>query len=251
MSGHSKWAGIKHKKALTDAKKGKIWSKLSREIIIAAKTGGGSMDSNARLRLIVSKAKEANMPSDNIDRAIKKGTGELPGVIYEQVTFEGYGPGGVAIIVDALTDNKNRTTSEVRNIFTTKVGNMAGAGSVSWLFTRKGYIVVNRSKIEEEKLMNIAIESGAEDFKADEDNYEIFTDIKDFEAVRAALQQKGIVWESAEITMIPSSYVKVEGRPAEQLLNLVEALEDQDDVQNVYANFDLPDDVVEKHSKEN
>jgi YebC/PmpR family DNA-binding regulatory protein len=251
MSGHSKWAGIKHKKGLADAKRGKLWSKLTREIIIAAKTAGGNIDANPRLRLAVNKAKEANMPNDNIDRAIKKGTGELPGITYEQVTYEGYGPKGVAIIVDALTDNKNRTTSEVRNIFTNKGGNMAGSGSVSWLFTRKGYIVVNKSKIEEDKLMSIAIDSGAEDFKSDEANYEIITDIKDYEKVRAALKQNNIEWDAAEITMIPSSYVQVQNnKQAEQVLNLVEALEDQDDVQNVYANFDVPDEILDKRGKE-
>ncbi|MFC1631531.1 YebC/PmpR family DNA-binding transcriptional regulator [Candidatus Omnitrophota bacterium] len=250
MSGHSKWAGIKHKKALVDAKKGKLFSKLAKEIIVAARSGGGSVDINARLRLAVNKAKEVNMPNDNIDRAIKKGTGELPGVTYDQMNYEGYGPSGVAIVVDALTDNKNRTTSEIRNIFSSKGGNLAGAGSVGWLFKRKGYIVINKSKIEEEKLMAIVLESGAEDLKSEEDNYEVFTDIQDFENVRNALKEKGIVWEAAEVTMVPSSFVKVAGKQADHVIALVEALEDHDDVQNVYANFDVPDEIIQKHDKE-
>lgn len=249
MSGHSKWAGIKHKKALVDAKRGKLFSKLTKEIIVAAKTGGGSVDTNPRLRLAIAKAKEANMPGENIERAIKKGTGELPGVNYEQVSYEGYGPGGVAIVVEALTDNKNRTTSEIRNIFSKKGGNLAGAGSVNWLFHRKGFIVVNKSKVEEDKLISIAIENGAEDLKTEQDSYEIFTDIKDYEKVRAALKDNNIDWEAAEITMIPSSYVNLQGSQAEQVLNLVESLEDHDDVQNVYANFDIPDEILQQHTK--
>jgi YebC/PmpR family DNA-binding regulatory protein len=249
MSGHSKWAGIKHKKALVDAKKGKLFSKLNKEITIAAKTGGANPGANPRLRLAIAKAKEANVPNDNIERAIKKGTGELPGVSYEQISYEGYGPGGVAIMAEALTDNKNRTTAEIRNIFTNKGGNLAGSGSVNWLFHRKGFIVVNKSKAEEEKLMSIAIENGAEDLKTEEDTYEIVTDIKDYERVRTALKDNGIEQEAAEITMIPSSYVKLQGKHAEQVLNLVESLEDHDDVQNVYANFDIPDEVLQEHSK--
>ncbi len=249
MSGHSKWAGIKHKKALVDAKRGKLFSKLTKEIIVAAKTGGGNVDSNPHLRLAIAKAKEANVPNDNIERAIKKGTGELPGVTYDQVSYEGYGPGGVAIMVEALTDNKNRTTAEIRNIFSAKRGNLAGSGSVNWLFHRKGFIVVNRSKAEEDKLMSIAIESGAEDLKTEEDSYEIFTDIKNYEKVRVALKEKGIEWEAAEITMIPTSYVKLQGSQAEQVLNLVESLEEHDDVQNVYANFDIPEGILQQHAK--
>ena len=171
MSGHSKWAGIKHKKALIDAKRGKLFSKLNKEITVAAKTGGGDPSANPRLRLAIAKAKEANVPSDNIERAIKKGTGELPGVSYEQISYEGYGPGGVAIVVEALTDNKNRTTAEIRNLFSSKGGNLAGSGSVNWLFRRKGFIVVNKAKAEEDKLMSIAIESGAEDLKTEEETY--------------------------------------------------------------------------------
>jgi len=249
MSGHSKWAGIKHKKALIDAKRGKLFSKLNKEITVAAKTGGANLTANPRLRLAVARAKEANVPNENIERAIKKGTGELPGVSYEQVNYEGYGPGGTAIVVEALTDNKNRTTAEVRNIFTKKGGNLAGAGSVNWLFHKKGFIVVNKSKAEEDKLMSIAIESGAEDLKTEEDSYEIITGIKNYEKVRAALKENRIEWEAAELTMIPSSYVKLQGAQAEQVLNLVETLEDHDDVQNVYANFDIPDEILQQHTE--
>lgn len=249
MSGHSKWAGIKHKKALIDAKRGKLFSKLNREITVAAKAGGGSPGANPRLRLAVAKAKEANVPNDTIERAIKKGTGELPGVSYEQANYEGYGPGGVAIVVEALTDNKNRTTAEVRSIFSKKGGNLAGTGSVGWLFNKKGFIVVNKTKAEEDKLMSIAIDSGAEDLKGEEDSYEITTDVKNYEKVRAALESNKIEWDAAEITMIPSSYVKLQGAQAEQVLGLVEALEDLEDVQNVYANFDIPDEILQQHTK--
>ena len=249
MSGHSKWAGIKHKKALVDAKKGKLFSKLNREITVAAKAGGANLDANPRLRLAITKAKEANMPNDNIERAIKKGTGELPGASYEQISYEGYGPGGIAIMAEALTDNKNRTTAEIRNLFSKKGGNLAGTGSVSWLFNRKGFIVVDKSQAQEEKLMSIALESGAEDLKTEEDTYEIVTDIKDYENVRAALKENGIKWEAAEITMVPTSYVKLQGAQAEQVLNLVETLEDHDDVQNVYANFDIPEEILQQHTK--
>ena len=212
---------------------------------MAAKAGGGNPDANPRLRLAIAKAREANMPSDNVERAIKKGTGELPGVTYEQVNYEGYGPGGVAIMVEALTDNKNRTTAEIRNIFTNKRGNLAGTGSVNWLFHKKGFIVVNKSKVGEDKLMSVALESGAEDLKSEEDSYEIVTDIKDYEKVQAALKENNIEWEAAEITMIPSSYVKLQrAQQAEQVLNLVESLEEHDDVQGVFANFDIPDEIL-------
>lgn len=249
MSGHSKWAGIKHKKALVDAKRGKLFSKLNKEITVAAKAAGPNPTANARLRLAIAKAKEANVPSENIERAIKKGTGELSGISYEQVSYEGYGPGGVAIVVEALTDNKNRTTAEVRNLFSKKGGNLAGAGSVNWLFHKKGFIVVNKSKAQEDKLMSIAIEIGAEDLKAEEETYEIVTAVRDYEKVRAALKKNSIEWEAAEITMIPSSYVKLQGTQAVQVLSLVESLEDHDDVQNVYANFDIPDEILQQHTK--
>jgi YebC/PmpR family DNA-binding regulatory protein len=246
MSGHNKWASIKHKKAATDAKRGKLFSKLSKELTISAKTGGGDPSANPRLRLAINKAKAVNMPADNIDRAIKKGTGELPGVSYEEISYEGYGPRGVAIIVESLTDNQNRTSAEIRNIFSKKGGNMAGQGSVSWMFTKKGFIIVNTDKADEDTLMSVAIDAGAEDMKIEEGVYEITTPISDFEQVKDALEKAGIEVESAELTMIPSSTIKLDGADAKGVLGLVELLEDHDDVQNVYANFDIPDDVLEE-----
>lgn len=248
MSGHSKWAGIKHKKAALDAKRGKLFSKLIKEITIAAREGGGDPDVNPRLRLAVQKAKEANVPSDNIDRGIKRGTGELPGVSYEDVIYEGYGPGGVAVLVEAATDNKNRTSAEIRRLFTKLNGNLAGSGSVSWQFKKKGVILVDKSKIEEDELMSIVLDAGAEDLTLEGDAYQITCDPKDFEAVKEALAVKNIKTESEELSMIPSSYIKLQGEEADQLLNLIEALDDHDDVQNVYANFDIPDEVLQKHA---
>ncbi|MCM8779692.1 MAG: YebC/PmpR family DNA-binding transcriptional regulator [Candidatus Omnitrophica bacterium] len=247
MSGHSKWAGIKHKKALLDAKKGAVYTKIIKELTVAAREGGGNPDTNIRLRAAMQKAKEANMPSDNIKNAIKRGTGELPGVVYETVVYEGYGPAGVAIMVEALTDNKNRASAEIRNIFSKNNGNLAGAGSVSWMFTKKGYILIDKSSIKEEDLMNIALDAGAEDIKSeDPKNYEVYTQPQDLEKVKAALQEKNIPLQMAEISMIPSSTVKVVGVEAKKVLALVEALEDHDDVQEVYANFDIPDEIIEQ-----
>jgi YebC/PmpR family DNA-binding regulatory protein len=245
MSGHNKWASIKHKKAATDAKRGKLFSKLSKELTVSAKTGGGDPDANPRLRVAINKAKAVNMPADNIDRAIKKGTGELPGVSYEEISYEGYGPKGIAIIVDALTDNKNRTSAEIRNIFSKKGGNMAGTGSVNWMFAKKGFIMVRTDKADEDALMLVAVDAGAEDIKIEEGMYEITTLVPNFEQVKEAIEKAGIEIESAELTMIPSSTVKLEGADAKQVLGLVELLEDHDDVQNVYANFDIPDDLLE------
>lgn len=244
MSGHSKWAGIKHKKGVIDAKRGKLFSKIAKEMTVAAKTGGGDVNSNPRLRMIVNKAKSINMPSDNIERAIKKGTGELPGVSYEELGYEGYGPRGVAIIVEVLTDNKNRTTAEIRNIFSKKGGNMAGAGSVSWIFTKKGFIMVKSANIDEDKLMTIILNAGADDMKNEDGMYEITTSIHDFEKVKNAIDKAGIVIESSEITMIPSSTVKLDGNDAKNVLSLIEMLEDHDDVQGVYANFDIPEEIL-------
>lgn len=246
MSGHSKWASIKHKKGAADAKRGKIFSKLAKEISIAAKQGGGKAETNARLRMIVQKARDNNMPADNIDRAVKKGTGELPGVSYEEITYEGYGPGGVAIFVEALSDNKNRTTSEVRTIFDKKKGSMAGQGAVGWQFQKKGYILVNKGKVDEAKLMDLVLDAGAQDLNSEGDSFEVTTEAKDFENVKKAIADAAIPIESAEITMLPSSTVKVQGENAKQVLGLVEGLEDLDDVQNVYANFDIPDEEIEK-----
>ncbi len=250
MSGHSKWASIKHKKGAADAKRGRLFTKLIREITVAAKNGGGNPDLNPSLRTAISRAKDANMPMSNIDNAVKKGTGELPGVTYESCVFEGYGPGGVAILVEALTDNKNRTTAEVRNLFSKKNGNMAGSGSVAWIFTAKGYILLQKSKISEDELFTIAVDAGAEDIKSDDKNYEIFCDPKDLENVKAALKGKGLSWEMAELAMIPSNTIKVTGTEAKQVLALVEALEDHDDVQKVHGNFDIPDEILEQLASE-
>ncbi len=250
MSGHSKWASIKHKKGATDAKRGRLFTKLIREITVAAKASGPNPDTNPALRTAIGRANEANMPKDNITKAIKRGTGELPGVIYESCSFEGYGPGGVAMIVEALTDNKNRSTAEIRNIFSKRAGNMAGAGSVAWIFTSKGYILIDKSKISEEELFSISIDAGAEDIKSGDKNYELFCDPKDFERLKNALEAKGIKWERAELTKIPNSTIKIAGNDAKQLLALIEVLEDHEDIQKVYANFDIPDEVLEEIAQE-
>ena len=246
MSGHSKWASIKHKKAATDAKKGQLYTKIIKEITMAARNGGGNPDTNASLRTAIAKAKEANMPSDNVKNAIKRGTGELPGVTYETVIYEGYGPSGVAIIAEALTDNKNRTTAELRNIFSKKGGNLAGTGSVHWMFSPKGYILVDKSKSAEEELMELILEAGAEDMKSSDKNYEITTSVQDLESVKNALNEKGITPQVAEMTMVPSSTIKITaGDVARQVLGLIEALEEHEDVQHVYSNFDIPDEILE------
>ena len=250
MSGHSKWASIKHKKGAADAKRGRMFSKLIREITVAAKDGGGSSDTNPRLRTAIQRANDANMPKDNIDKAIKKGTGELPGVTYENCMFEGYGPGGVAIMVDTLTDNKNRSTAEIRNIFSKRNGNMAGAGSVAWIFTPKGYILIDKKQIGEEELFAVAVDAGAEDIKGADNNYEVYCDPKDFENVKTAIKEKGVTWESADLTMLPNSTIKLSGPDAKQVLALVEALEDHDDAQKVYSNFDIPDEILEEIAQE-
>lgn len=250
MSGHSKWASIKHKKGALDAKRGKVFSKLVREISVAARSGGGDPDSNPRLRGVIAKAKAVNMPADNIEKAIKKGTGELPGVTYEEVGYEGYGPGGVAIIVNCLSDNKNRTASEIRNIFDKKNGRMGGAGSVAWNFVKKGMISVDKKASEEEKLFAIAIEAGAEDFSAEEKEvFEIYTAPEKLDEVKQALEGKGIKCSVAEITLVPKSTVRVAGKEAHQLLELMGELEDHDDVQNVASNFDIPDEILEEAEK--
>jgi len=250
MSGHSKWKTNKGKKGIADAKRGATFTKIIKELVVVARDGGGNPDSNPRLRAIMQKAKEANMPSDNVKMAIKRGTGELPGVVYEAVMYEAYGPGGVAILVDSLTDNKNRTTAELRNLMSKRGGNMAGAGAVSWMFTQKGYISVAKDKVKEDELMNIVLDAGAEDMKHDDNLYEIFTSVQDLEKVKAALQEKGIKWDDAELTMIPSSTIKVTGNEAKQVLALIESLEDHDDVQQVYANFDIPDEILDQVASE-
>lgn len=249
MSGHSKWAGIKHKKAIVDTMRGKLFSKLIREITVAARTGGDP-SANARLRQVVDRAKEANMPSDNIKRAIQKGTGELPGVSYEEVIYEGYGPGGVAILLNILTDNKNRTISEVRHLLERNGGHLGGAGSVAWVFEKKGLITVDSDKCNEDELMEVALEAGAEDLKKEGDTFEVITSLADFEKVKKAIKEKGIKYNLAEVTMIPKEVKKLDAQLGKQLLRLVDTLEEHDDVQHVYANFDIPDEVIEEMEKE-
>jgi YebC/PmpR family DNA-binding regulatory protein len=239
MSGHSKWATIKRKKGKLDAERGKTFTKLIREITVAAREGGGDLESNARLRTAVAAAKAANMPADNIKRGILKGTGELEGTHYEQSTYEGYGPGGVAVLVEVLTDNKNRTVAEVRHVFTRHNGSLGEVGCVGWMFDRKGYIVVDKDTIGEDELMEKALEAGASDFVVGDDTYEIYTEFTDFDRVRTALEKDGVKIATAEINMIPQSTVKIDGKQAEQMLKLYEDLEDHDDVQKVFANFDI------------
>ncbi len=251
MSGHSKWAQVKHKKAVVDAKKGKIFTKIVKEISVAARLGGGDTEGNPRLRVAIDKAKEVNMPQENIKRAIMKGTGELPGVSYEESIYEGYGPGGTAILLEVLTDNKNRTVSEIRHIMTKHDGNLGEAGCVAWMFEKKGYIIVEKAKIDEDSLMSVALEAGAEDMKNDpgEDSYEIITAPEDMNKVKASLEAAGISLSLAEITMLPKSYVALDGKSAEVMIRLVDALEDHEDVQNVYTNFDVPEEVMAKVGK--
>ncbi len=250
MSGHSKWANIKHRKGAADAKRGKVFTKIAKEITVAAREGGGDTVTNPRLRQAVDKARLNNMPMDNIDRAIKRGTGELPGVTYEHITYEGYGPGGVAILIEGLTDNKNRTTAEVRSIFTKKGGNMAGAGSVSWMFHRKGLIVVNKSVIDEDALLTTAIESGAEDMKVESDTYEIITAPENLESVKNELLGKKIDIVSAEVTMVASNTIKLTGHVAKQVISLMDEFQSSDDVQHVHSNFDIPDEIIEEMANE-
>jgi YebC/PmpR family DNA-binding regulatory protein len=251
VSGHSKWAQIKHKKAHVDAKRGKAFTKIVKEVSIAARLGGGDPAGNPRLRAAIEKAKEVNMPHDNIKRAIMKGTGELPGVSYEETLYEGYGPGGTAILLEVLTDNRNRTSAEIRHILAKNSGNLGEAGCVSWMFTKKGYILVEKTKIDEDTLMSVALEAGAEDMRNDpkEDNYEIITAPEDISKVKNSIEASGITVSLAEITMLPRSYVVLDENSAEQMMRLVELLEDHDDVQNVYTNFDVPDEVIAKFGK--
>jgi YebC/PmpR family DNA-binding regulatory protein len=245
MSGHSKWATIKHKKGALDAKRGKIFTRLIKEITIAAKTGGGGdPDGNPRLRTAIAAAKAENMPADNIKRAIQRGTGELEGVSYEEITYEGYGPGGVALIVEVLTDNKNRAVSEIRHAFSKNGGNLGAEGAVAWMFTKKGVVTIAKSAASEDKLTEIVLEAGAEDLNDEGENWEILCDPKDFEAVTNALKAANITPEHAEITKIASTYTKLEGAQANAMIRLLEALEDLDDTQNVYSNFDMDEAAV-------
>lgn len=249
MSGHSKWSTIKRKKGAIDAKRGKIFTKLIKEITLAARLGGGDIEGNARLRQAVMAAKEENMPKDNIERAIKKGTGgDESGSFLEEVTYEGYGPGGVAVLVHVLTDNKNRTVAEIRHILSKYGGNLGENGCVSWLFTKKGSIIVDKKIISEDKLMEMALEAGADDVKEEEKEFEVITDPNRFELVKKALDEQKLKYIKAEITMIPQNTVKLEGPKAEQMLKMMERLEDNDDVQNVYANFDISEDIMERMS---
>jgi YebC/PmpR family DNA-binding regulatory protein len=248
MSGHSKWHSIKHKKAAVDAKRGKLFTKLIRELSVAARAGGGDPDTNARLRKAVSDARAVNMPADNIKRAILKGTGQLEGSAYEEVNYEGYGPGGVAIYVEALSDNKNRTISELRHIFTKNGGRIGESGCVAWMFKRKGYLVIDKSKAGEDQLLDIALASGAEDLRDDGSNWEIFTPPESYDAVLEALKQNSIEIDTSNLGYIPQNYVKLEGKPAQQLLRLMEELEDHDDVQNVWANFDISEEEIASFS---
>lgn len=250
MSGHSKWHSIKYKKAAQDAKRGKIFTKIIKELSVAARLGGGDPDTNSRLRKAIADAKAVNMPADNIQRAIKKGTGELEGTTYEEITYEGYGPGGVAIYVEVLTDNKNRTVSELRHVFSRNGGNIGESGCVAWMFDRKGYIVVEQSKASEDQLLDIALEAGAEDLREDGSNYEIFTTPNSYEDVVNSLKEHNIEMAASNLGYIPQNYVKLEGKQAHQLLRLMEELEDHDDVQNVWANFDIDEEEIARYSAE-
>lgn len=250
MSGHSKWHSIKYKKAAQDAKRGKIFTKIIKELAVAARIGGGDPDTNPRLRKAIADAKAVNMPSDNIKRAIKKGTGELEGTTYEEMSYEGYGPGGVAIYVEALTDNKNRTVSELRHIFSKNGGNIGESGCVAWMFKRMGYVVVEKVKASEDNLLDIVLEAGAEDLKEDGSNYEIFTNPEDYESVVNALGENSIETAASNLGYIPQNYVKLEGKQAHQLLRLMEELEDHEDVQNVWANFDIDEEEIASYSAE-
>lgn len=245
MAGHSKWAKVKHIKAVVDAKKGKIFGKLAKELTVAAKHGGGDPGFNPRLRTILMKARAVNMPADNIDRAIKKGTGELPGVSYEEITYEGFAPGGVALLVELLTDNKNRTAGEVRAIFTKHGGHLAGVGAVKHLFHRKGQILISKDQISEDDLLTVALDAGAEDVLTHAENYEVLTDPHQFEAVHKAVEAKGVKPQSAEITQLALTPTPVtDEKTARAVLELLEALEDNDDVQNVYSTEDIPDAIL-------
>ncbi len=249
MSGHSKWATTKHKKAAIDSKRGKVFTKIAKELTIAAKLGGGDPTGNPRLRLAMEKARSVNMPSDNIKRAVQKGTGELPGISYEEISYEGYGPGGVALLIDTLTDNKNRSVADIRFILSKNGGNLGETGCVAWIFESKGYLLVNKNKVDEDTLMSVALDAGAEDMKNEvgEDNFEIITDPSDFETVKEAIDKAGIEIVSAEVTKLPKNEIELTSdKEAAQMIRLMETLEDHDDVQDVYANFNMSDDLMDR-----
>ena len=244
MSGHSKWSSIKHKKGATDAKRGKIFSKIIKEITVVARMGGGDPDANPRLRTVIAAAKSENMPKDNIERAIKKGTGELEGVNYEESTYEGYGPGGAAVFIESVTDNKNRAVADIRHIFSKHGGNLGENGCVAWMFDKKGYIAIEKKAVDEDSLMETAIEAGAEDVREDNGSFEIITEPDDFESVKTAVDHAAISYIDAEVTMLPQSTTNLEGKQALQMVKLMEALEDCEDVQKVYTNADIPEEIV-------
>lgn len=248
MSGHSKWSTIKHKKGKEDARRGKIFSKLIKEITVAARMGGGDPNGNPRLRSAILAAKAENMPKENIERAIKKGTGELPGVAYEEASFEGYGPGGVAVLIEALMDNRKRAVADIRHIFSKNAGNLGEAGCVSWMFEKKGLIVFEKEKIDEEKLVDLALDAGAQDIRETDKEYEVITDPASFERVKKQLEGANLKPSYAEVSMVPQSTVRLVGKEAQQMLRLMESLEDSDDIQHVYANFDIPDEEMEQLS---
>ena len=245
MSGHSKWHTIKHKKGAADAKRGKIFTRLIKELTVAARNGGGDSATNPRLRTIIAEAKSVNMPADNIKKAIQRGTGELPGVTYEEITYEGYGPGGAALIVETLTDNKNRTVGEVRHLLEKYNGNLGASGSVAWMFEKKGYIVVEKHAADEEKLLNTALDAGADDMRDDGDSWEVLTDPSAFEAVRDAVKSLGIEPASAQVAMLPQNYVKLQGKEASQMVKLMDVLDEHDDVKQVWSNFDIEEKEIE------
>ena len=245
MSGHSKWHTIKHKKGAADAKRGKVFTRIIKELTVAARNGGGDPDMNPRLRTIVAEAKANNMPRENIERAIRRGTGEEPGVTYDEVTYEGYGPGGVAIMIETLTDNKNRTVGEIRHMLGKHAGNLAAENSVAWMFSRKGEIIVEKGKADEDKLLAAALDAGADDMNDDGGAWEIVCPPEQFEAVRDAVKALGIEPASAAIAMVPQNYIKLVGKEAQQMLKLMEAIEDHDDVQHVWANFDVEEKEIE------
>lgn len=245
MSGHSKWHTIKHKKGAADAKRGRLFTRIIKELTVAARTGGGDPASNPRLRTIIAEAKSVNMPAENIKKAIQRGTGELPGVSYEEITYEGYGPGGAALIIECMTDNKNRTVGELRHLLEKHNGNLGASGSVAWMFSKKGYVVVDKSAVDEETLLSTVLEAGAEDMRDDGDTWEVISDPAAFESVRDAIKALGVEPASAQVAMLPQNYVKLTGKEAQQMLKLMEALEDHDDVQHVWSNFDIEEKEIE------
>jgi YebC/PmpR family DNA-binding regulatory protein len=245
MSGHSKWHSIKHKKGAADARRGKLFTRLIKELTIAARNGGGDPDSNPRLRTVVDAAKAANMPAENIKRAIRRGTGEEPGVSYEEVTYEGYGPGGVALLIDVLTDNKNRTVGEIRHLLSKHSGTLAELNSVAWMFAKKGYIVVDKAQVNEETLMSAALDAGADDMRDDGSSWEIICAPEVFPKVHEAVKGVGVEPVSAEVSMLPQNYVKLEGREAQQMLKLMEVLEDHEDTKHIWSNFDIEEKEIE------